>query len=186
MTTCGSCHDTAFIAEHSIHRDGGIHLDDSALLNGNISTDAEMNCFICHLEQPDNVARLAALDADNSAWASSATLNARAIITGDANGWQYNEAAATDAWRYLVAESVSTCILSGGVNHWLTTFGDDEFLDVHRVADADLTDELASFPMALGSRYDAANPNHDVFSYLEFESKVKLEAKRGPASGGCG
>jgi hypothetical protein len=99
-----------------------------------------------------------------------------------------DEAAATDAWRYLVAESVpNVYILSGGVNHWLETFADDEFLSVHRVADADLTDELAfSFPMALGSRYDAANPNHDVFSYLEFESKVTLEAKRGPASGGCG
>ena len=97
-----------------------------------------------------------------------------------------DEQAATAAWRLLVAESVpNVYILDGGINNWLTTFADEVFVaDNQLVSHAD--DALVfSFPSALGARYAAANPNPDVFQ-LVYEEKVKLEIKRGPASGGCG
>ncbi len=38
-----------------------------------------------------------------------------------------DEAQATEAWRYLVAEGViNAYVLEGGVNYWLTTFGESE------------------------------------------------------------
>lgn len=98
-----------------------------------------------------------------------------------------DEAAATEAWKILVAESVpNVYILEGGVNKWLATFSDDEFKAQHPPVQH-TEDRLAySFTEALGSRYAVANPNPDVFKSLEYETRVKLQVKRGPTSGGCG
>lgn len=97
------------------------------------------------------------------------------------------EEAATEAWRYLVAEAVpNVYILSGGINNWLDTFSEAEFQAQYRVADA-APDALAyNFDLALGARYPASTPNPDVFHDLEYTNKVELEIKRGPTSGGCG
>lgn len=98
-----------------------------------------------------------------------------------------DEAAATEAWWTLTAESVpNVYILSGGINNWLDTYSDDEFREQYLMADApDTVDELHySFPIALGARHPAAVPNPDIM--VEYESKVKMETKRAPASGGCG
>ena len=96
------------------------------------------------------------------------------------------EVLATEAWKILVAESVpNVYVLEGGINTWLQTFGDEEFVTSNYIPDQD-PDALAfTFPSALGTRYSAADPNHEVFE-LEYESKVELQVKRGPASGGCG
>lgn len=97
-----------------------------------------------------------------------------------------DEAAATQAWQQLKAESVpSVYILEGGINGWLATFADDTFK-----ADSALTahgeDELAyMFAAALGSRYPFANPVPENYELL-FTPKVKLEIKRGAGGGGCG
>jgi rhodanese-related sulfurtransferase len=102
------------------------------------------------------------------------------VLTGN------DEASATEAWRILAAESVpNVYVLEGGINNWLGTFADAEFVSANRLPDhADDTLGFA-FPAALGSRHAAADPNHDVFK-LEYEPKVELQVKRGPASGGCG
>lgn len=97
-----------------------------------------------------------------------------------------DEATATQAWRILVAESVSNVyILEGGINNWLANFS---------VSDPEITltpsppgqDNLIyAFPAALGSRYEASNPNpHDW--ELEYAPKIKLEIKRDKSGGGCG
>ncbi|MCA9914139.1 MAG: rhodanese-like domain-containing protein, partial [Anaerolineae bacterium] len=98
-----------------------------------------------------------------------------------------DEAAATQAWQILTAESVpNVYVMEGGVNNWLTTFSDAEFQELYSVANVP-DDTLAySLPSAMGSRYAAANPNPDVFAGIDFEEKVELQTKGGPASGGCG
>jgi rhodanese-related sulfurtransferase/uncharacterized membrane protein YedE/YeeE len=97
-----------------------------------------------------------------------------------------DETQATEAWRTLVAESVpNVYVLEGGINGWLDTFADEEFIRTNRQSEH-VDDTLAyTFSAALGVRYPAADPNHDVF-HLEYEAKVELQVKRGPASGGCG
>ncbi len=97
-----------------------------------------------------------------------------------------DETAATEAWKILVAESVpNVYILEGGINNWLATFSEPEFQTTYRLDS--VADEILAygFPAALGSRYPAADPNPDVFN-LEYVSKVVLQIKRGPSSGGCG
>jgi thiosulfate reductase cytochrome b subunit len=180
MQTCGACHDTAFIADHSFHADLGLagftapgetangrawdtssglfgkwdpltyryltptgdeRLDlstaewlmllgarvagggpattsrdgapltdlapdaanpETNMLNADGTVAAwdwsesgvtEMDCFLCHLDQPDHAARTAALAAGDFAWANTATLAATGIVTQTADGWQWNPAA---------------------------------------------------------------------------------------------
>jgi hypothetical protein len=45
---------------------------------------AEMDCFLCHLDQPDHAARTAALAAGDFGWANTATLAATGIVTQSA------------------------------------------------------------------------------------------------------
>lgn len=97
-----------------------------------------------------------------------------------------DETAATEAWKILRAESVpSAYILEGGINNWLATFGDEEFLAGSAVPSPG-DDRLAYiFPAALGAGYSFAEPNPHNF-VLSFTPKVELEIKRGPGGGGCG
>ncbi|NWF69949.1 MAG: YeeE/YedE family protein [Chloroflexi bacterium] len=97
-----------------------------------------------------------------------------------------DETAATEAWRILNAESVpNVYILEGGINRWLDTFADAEFQAAYRVSAAG-DDQLAyAFPVALGARYAAADPNPAAFN-LEYTSKVTLSVGRGATGGGCG
>ncbi|PJF41312.1 MAG: hypothetical protein CUN55_11835 [Phototrophicales bacterium] len=59
--TCGTCHNTDFITEHSDH-------------SPRIFGGTEINCFMCHLDNPDNAARIAALSSGNAEWATTATI----------------------------------------------------------------------------------------------------------------
>ncbi|MBE0689466.1 MAG: YeeE/YedE family protein [Anaerolineae bacterium] len=97
-----------------------------------------------------------------------------------------DETASTEAWRMLKAESVpNVYILEGGINNWLNTYADAAFQAENRVATRE-DDRLSyTFAVALGSRNVAANPNPDMFP-IEYTSKVQLEVKRAPTSGGCG
>ncbi len=97
-----------------------------------------------------------------------------------------DETAATEAWKLLRAASVpSTYILEGGINNWLATFADEEFRET--AVKPNLTNDtlVYTFPSALGSRYEWAEPN-PVHYTLTYTPKVKLEIKRGPGGGGCG
>ena len=93
---------------------------------------------------------------------------------------------ATEAWKILVAESVpNVYILEGGINGWLDTFASAEFEAGEPSVDASRDQLVYSFPSALGSRYSFARPPLHEFE-LEYTPKVKMKAKTGPTSGGCG
>jgi rhodanese-related sulfurtransferase len=96
-----------------------------------------------------------------------------------------DETAATDAWKYLVAESVpNVYILEGGINNWIATFGDDDLTKTLNSGAGD--DQLCYiFDSALGSRNPAAEPDAESVELI-YTPKVKLELKRAPISGGCG
>jgi len=97
-----------------------------------------------------------------------------------------DEAAATEAWKQLRAESLpNVYILDGGVNHWIDTFSDAAFRETHQVADRGDERPAYRFETAIGARHPAAEPNPRAFD-LEFEPKVKLEIKRAAEGGGCG
>jgi rhodanese-related sulfurtransferase/uncharacterized membrane protein (DUF485 family) len=96
------------------------------------------------------------------------------------------EKGATEAWKILVAESVpNVYILEGGINGWIDTFASAEFKAAQSSADASRDQLVYSFPSALGSRYSFARPPLHEFE-LEYTPKVKMKAKAGPTSGGCG
>jgi len=93
---------------------------------------------------------------------------------------------ATEAWKILVAESVpNVYILEGGINGWIDTFASAEFKAAQSPADASRDQLVYSFSSALGSRYSFARPPLHEFE-LEYTPKVKMKAKSGPTSGGCG
>ena len=83
-----------------LHADGAVTAWD-----WNESGVAEMDCFLCHLDEPDHAARTAALAAGDFGWASTATLAATGIVTKTADGWLWN-AAAFDAGGELLPQNV--------------------------------------------------------------------------------
>jgi hypothetical protein len=97
-----------------------------------------------------------------------------------------DEAAATQAWKLLTAESVSNLyILEGGINEWLSTFAAEE-PQITPTPVPPGHDRLGfKFTSALGARYDASFPNPHEWE-LEYTPKIKLEQKRSPSGGGCG
>jgi rhodanese-related sulfurtransferase len=97
-----------------------------------------------------------------------------------------DEAAATEAWKILTAESVPNIyILEGGINAWLKTYAGNSLGEEDRVYNRQ-EDQLAyRFNAATGSRHPAAEPDADALD-LTFEPKIILELKRAPTSGGCG
>ncbi len=97
-----------------------------------------------------------------------------------------DEAAATEAWKVMSAESVpNVYILEGGINNWLMTFiaNTPEIQPTPTPAGMDRLNYM--FPAALGDRYEAADPSPHEYE-LEFLPKIQLQTKRGPSGGGCG
>ncbi|MGB5844451.1 MAG: YeeE/YedE thiosulfate transporter family protein [Anaerolineales bacterium] len=96
-----------------------------------------------------------------------------------------DETAATQAWRYLVAESIpNVYILEGGINNWLSVFAEEDNRII--AVDSSPDDSLRfAFAAALGAAFPSADPHVSEY-HLEFIPKIKLELKRGPTSGGCG
>ncbi|HEX2989734.1 MAG TPA: YeeE/YedE thiosulfate transporter family protein [Anaerolineales bacterium] len=96
-----------------------------------------------------------------------------------------DEAAATDAWKQLVASAVpNVYILEGGVNNWISFFGSEEGFELAASAGEDRLGYI--FPAALGSKYESCDPNPTEYEHLDFEAKIKLELKRDKSGGGCG
>jgi hypothetical protein len=97
-----------------------------------------------------------------------------------------DEAAATEAWKVLVAESVPNAyILEGGINNWITVFGKQDAA-IHPLPTAVSNDQLQySFDAALGDRYPAADPVPYEWS-LQYTPKIQLQNRRGVSGGGCG
>ena len=96
-----------------------------------------------------------------------------------------DEARATEAWKILKAESLpNVYILEGGVNNWIRTYGDHDFVRDRYVVDHGDDEPAYRFELAIGARHPAAEPL--PHGEAEFEPKVKLELKRAPTGGGCG
>jgi rhodanese-related sulfurtransferase len=96
-----------------------------------------------------------------------------------------DEAAATQAWKQLVAASIpNVYILEGGLNNWIAFFGKEEDFQALSSAGEDQLEYI--FPAALGSKYESCDPNPTQYEELEFEAKIKLELKRDKSGGGCG
>ncbi|HKZ68688.1 MAG TPA: cytochrome b/b6 domain-containing protein [Anaerolineales bacterium] len=53
----------------------------------------EMNCFLCHFAEPNNTARIAAIQSGDFKWASTATLLGTGLVEKTADGWQWNQSA---------------------------------------------------------------------------------------------
>lgn len=100
-----------------------------------------------------------------------------------------DEVAATQAWKYLVAEGVmNVYLLEGGINGWLDLFAVNGACEgCRRKAEGSLGDgELAwAFDAALGANRPIANPDLFTDKSFWFDAKVQLEVKQRPA-GGCG
>lgn len=142
-----------------------------------VRPEADYNLF--HLQEAQH-APLEALP-DMLEELRAAPENSVVVVVGN------DEAAATEAWKFLRAESVrSAYILEGGLNNWLRTFGDEAFVtDNALVATADDRPAFA-FPAALGAKYPFAAPNETLARSFTFTPKIVLEVKRGPGGGGCG
>jgi len=96
-----------------------------------------------------------------------------------------DEAAATGAWKQLVASSVpNVYILEGGINNWITVFGAKEGFESASSLNPDQPGYI--FPAALGSHYESCDPNPIEYEGLDFEAKIKLQLKRDKSGGGCG
>lgn len=104
-----------------------------------------------------------------------------------------DETRATEAWKILVAESLTNVyILEGGINNWLDTFNiqpDEE----EPIAVAMLPTPLPNppqgedtlrydFPAALGAQYPAAAPDPHAFE-IEYVPKVEMEVKKATGGG---
>jgi len=97
-----------------------------------------------------------------------------------------DETLATQAWRLLTAEGVpNVYLLEGGLNYWITVFGetDPEILPVSAAADEQLKFQ---FPSALGDRYECSDPDPIENEHIEFTPKIQLQMKRDKSGGGCG
>jgi hypothetical protein len=60
-----------------------------------VSGSVEMNCFLCHTPDPNNEARINALQEGQFQWANTATLLGMGIVEQEEDGWRWNEAAFT-------------------------------------------------------------------------------------------
>ncbi|MGB5260768.1 MAG: tetrathionate reductase family octaheme c-type cytochrome [Gammaproteobacteria bacterium] len=98
--TCGLCHeleDEDFIATHGYHssvQDEQLSPERRRLMDNGpripANGDSEMNCFLCHLQQPDHAGRQAAIDAGKPEWSVSATLLGTGLLTSTADGYRWN------------------------------------------------------------------------------------------------
>lgn len=97
-----------------------------------------------------------------------------------------DEEAATAAWKVLAAEAIPNIyILEGGVNNWLTVFGQDD--PAIQAAATPTPDDLGfAFPAALGDRYTSAAPSLIRYEHLTYTPKIVLQIQRDKTGGGCG
>ena len=142
-----------------------------------VRDEADFNLFHLQGARHAPLAALPGMVADLRA----APANTVVVVVGN------DEAAATEAWQFLRAESVrSTYILEGGINNWLRTFGEETFVAENAIPDA-ADDQLAfHFPAAVGAAYSFAAPNEQLAAQFDYTPRIVLEVKRGPGGGGCG
>lgn len=97
-----------------------------------------------------------------------------------------DETGATEAWKFLEAESVpNVYILEGGINNWISIFGNQD-TDIKPIHGLVSDDQLRyQFPAALGDRYPSSDPAPYEWA-INYTPKIKLEAQKKISGGGCG
>lgn len=97
-----------------------------------------------------------------------------------------DETLATEAWKILVAESVpNVYILEGGINNWIATYAEPDFIEEYALASTVSDEQLAyAFNNAIGARHPVSNPHPDIA--IEYTPKIQIQAKRAGSGGGCG
>ncbi len=127
LKTCGRCHDTTFILQHSYHRDPGVQTDASqkppsewSLTDGILGTWDPLsyryrqgkgeneyllasNCFLCHTPKPNVQAWKEALRRGEVKWANAAVLLGTGIVRKTDQGWQWNPIAFREDGRLEMA-----------------------------------------------------------------------------------
>jgi octaheme c-type cytochrome (tetrathionate reductase family) len=98
--TCGMCHeleDPGFLDAHSYHasiEDEQLPAERRLLMvdGPRIPTDGDqqMNCFLCHLAEPDHAGRLEAIHSGDHQWSVSATLTGSGLLEKSAGGYHWN------------------------------------------------------------------------------------------------
>ncbi len=97
-----------------------------------------------------------------------------------------DEAAASQAWRLLVASGVQNVyVLEGGVNQWIATFGAND-ASLRPLPNGGAEQLRWIFPAALGSRYASCAPSPIEYEDLDFKARIVLQIKRDKSGGGCG
>ncbi len=83
----------------------------------------EMNCFLCHIPEPNNDARIEALNEGEFGWANSATLLNTGLIESNASGYTWNTEAFTETGEVIAdfveiqGPSNDNCGLCHGLVH---------------------------------------------------------------------
>ncbi len=167
--------------------DRRVQIDPAELLS--LIHNDRLNLIMLDVRSESDYNRFHLLDAEHTHMQDLPAV-AQRLLAGPANTvtvvMSNGEATATRAWRILTAESVpNVYLLAGGLNTWIATYADADFLAAHPPGPV-AEDRLAyRFDVALGSRFAAAYPDPEAFE-IEFEPKVTLSSRRGPSGGGCG
>lgn len=69
---------------------GARHVGGGPAENNRGDDAVEMNCFLCHIKEPNNDARISALRSGSFAWANTATLLGTDIVEQSGNRFNYN------------------------------------------------------------------------------------------------
>lgn len=104
LKTCGTCHDVEFIRTHGEHTDGATDRNlaiENLIFDVEETSSVEMNCFLCHIPNPNNTARLTALENGQTEWASTATLLDTGFVVQSETGFTWDATKFTSAGELL-------------------------------------------------------------------------------------
>lgn len=105
-SSCGMCHDVTsegFVAKHYYHTsiDAGALPEERSLLMSHGprvpgESGEQMNCFLCHIENPNHALRLRALRSENPEWSVAASLVGTGLVSQADTGFAWNPEAFED------------------------------------------------------------------------------------------
>ena len=116
--TCGMCHELEepeFLQAHGYHtsvQDENLPVERRLLMTDGpripVRDNEQMNCFLCHLPQPDHAHRLEAIQSGESRWSVTATLGGTGLVEKTADGYRWNpQRIAEDGEAELALQPVS-------------------------------------------------------------------------------
>jgi hypothetical protein len=128
--TCGMCHELEepdFLHAHGYHtsvQDEKLPVERRLLMSDGpripVRDNEQMNCFLCHISQPDHAGRLEAIQSGEPEWSVTATLAGSGLVEKTADGYLWNNrrvAEDGEAELQLRPVSEATCGACHGVVH---------------------------------------------------------------------